>query len=66
MSVARPRTRSLYDAPNERLEEILSLAEHRVSWVLEHAQEKTLLELLAMAYVQGIDDAAATSEEKHA
>lgn len=55
-------TRSLFDTSDEHLEEILLLAEKRVGWVLEYATEKTVLELLAMAYVQGLDDASATTE----
>ena len=59
----RPRhRRSLYDGPAENLAEIRRLAQARVTWVLEYAGEKTLVELLSMAYVQAIVDTAESTE----
>ncbi len=61
MSDEPPRDRPLLDAPDALLGGVLRIAEKRVSWVLEFADVKTLLELLAMAYVQGLDDASEIS-----
>lgn len=57
------RPRLLFAAPDPLLANVLRIAEKRVGWVLEFADTKTLLELLAMAYVQGLDDTSTITEE---